>query len=170
MGKRESSPMANMDFIIVPLGLYLTNHIKFGKRLKKAPRVYATNYFIKDDAGNYLNTKLDKKIWVLWAEGRVNGEYKEAIKTPIGYIPKYEDLKKLFMDIFQKEYTKDEYISQFTIRIAKYLEKYDRMEEQYKVESQMPEEFWAMMKQIREGLLALKKKCGDKVSPFDLDK
>jgi phosphoenolpyruvate carboxykinase (GTP) len=136
--------------------------------LKKAPRVYATNYFIKDEAGNYLNTKLDKKIWVLWAEGRVNGEYKDAIKTPIGYIPKYEDLKKLFMDIFKKEYTKEEYIAQFSIRISNYLEKYDRMEEQYKAEDQMPKEFWTDLKHIRESLIELKAKHGNKVSPFDL--
>ncbi len=35
VGKRASSPMANMDFIIVPLSLYLTNHLNFGKKLKK---------------------------------------------------------------------------------------------------------------------------------------
>src|SRR5690606_29493973 len=33
VGVRELSPMANLDFLVVPLGTYLTNHLKFGERL-----------------------------------------------------------------------------------------------------------------------------------------
>ena len=169
VGKRASSPMANMDFIIVPLALYLTNHLNFGKKLKKCPKVFATNYFLKDKNGKYMNAKTDKRVWALWAEGRVHGDY-DAIKTPIGYIPKYEDLKQLFDGAFDdRNYTQEEYDEQFSIRTDKYLEKLDRMEELYRDEENMPEEFWTVLNAQRADLKALAEKFGKAViSPSEL--
>jgi len=171
VGQRSSSPMANMDCVIVPLALYLNNHIKFGKKLKKQPKIYAVNYFLKGENGQYLNTKTDKKVWVLWAEGRVHGDY-DAISTPIGYIPKYQDLKMLFEKVFDKRsYSKEEYEAQFSIRIKKYLDKLDRMEELYREEQGMPQEFWQILSTQRENLTNLRDQFGkDVVSPFDLGK
>ena len=154
-GVRKSSPMAIMDFMVVPFGLYLNNHISFGNKLKNTPKVYSTNYFIKDQNGRYLNEKVDKKIWVIWAEGRVHGEY-EAIETPIGYIPKYSDLKTLFKKVFDREYTEKEYVEQFSIRVQKYLEKQARMEELYGDEEEIPEAFWAVHNKIKESLEKLR--------------
>lgn len=163
VGQRKSSPMANMDFVIVPLSLYLSNHLKFGAKLKKCPRVFSTNYFLKNTEGQYLNEKTDKRVWALWAEGRVHGDY-DAIETPIGYIPKYEDLKVLFDGAFDdRNYTHDEYNEQFAIRTDKYLEKLDRMEELYSTEENMPEEFWDVLKSQRQSLKALAEKHGKAV-------
>ena len=162
-GQRKSSPMANMDFVIVPLSLYLTNHLKFGAKLERCPKVFSTNYFLKNADGQYLNEKTDKRVWALWAEGRVHGDY-EAIETPVGYIPKYEDLKVLFDGAFDdRDYTLEEYNEQFAIRTDKYLEKVDRMEELYSTEENMPEEFWAVLKSQRENLKALAEKHGKAV-------
>ena len=163
VGQRKSSPMANMDFVIVPLSLYLSNHLKFGAKLKKCPRVFSTNYFLKNAEGQYLNEKTDKRVWALWAEGRVHGDY-DAIETPIGYIPKYEDLKVLFDGAFDdRDYTREEYNEQFAIRTDKYLEKLDRMEELYSTEENMPEEFWTVLKSQRQSLKALAEKYGKAV-------
>jgi hypothetical protein len=51
-------------------------------------------------------------------ELRVHNEV-EAIPTPTGYIPKYEDLKKLFKEVLGRSYEKADYIKQFTIRVPK---------------------------------------------------
>ena len=162
-GVRKSSPMAIMDFMVVPFGLYLNNHIRFGNKLKNTPKVYSTNYFIKDENGRYLNEKVDKKIWVIWAEGRVHGEY-DAIETPIGFIPKYSDLKALFKKVFDREYSEEEYVQQFSIRVQKYLEKQTRMEELYGNEAEIPEAFWAVHKKIKESLEKLREK-GETFAP-----
>ena len=169
VGQRKSSPMANMDFVILPLSFYIKNHLKFGNKLNNQPKVYATNYFLKGENGQYLNGKLDKRVWVLWAEGRVHGEY-DAICTPIGYIPFYDDLKELFASVFNgRVYTKEEYEAQFSIRIKNYLDKYDRMEALYTVEEGMPEEFWTCLKDRRVELLSLQERLqSDVVSPFDI--
>lgn len=161
--------MANMDFVIVPLSMYIKNHLKFGEKLNHQPKVYATNYFLKGVDGQYLNGKLDKRVWILWAEGRVHGNF-EAIRTPIGLIPKYKDLVSLFNRVFEgRLYSEKEYEEQFSIRIDKYLAKYDRMETQYKIEAGMPEEFWTCLKERRNEINSLKEKYKKEViSPFEL--
>jgi phosphoenolpyruvate carboxykinase (GTP) len=153
--------MANLDFLVVPLGRYIQNHINFGNDLANKPLVFATNYFIKED-GKFLNEKLDKKIWLLWMEGRIHSEY-EAIETPVGYIPKYEDLKELFKQVFAREYTKEEYDKQFAVRIGKFIEKLDRMEKVYAEEDDIPQEFTGKLAELKERFMAAQEKYGTDV-------
>jgi len=160
-GVRKHSPMANLDFLVVPLGKYINNHIKFGNSLKQKPAIFATNYFLKED-GKFLNEKVDKKVWLYWMEGRVHNEY-EAIETPIGFIPFYEDVKALFKQIFDREYTKAEYDKQFSIRTDKFFEKLDRMEKIYSEESDVPEIFTTTLQRIRKRLSDAKEKFGKDV-------
>lgn len=162
-GVRKSSPMAIMDFMVVPLGLYLSNHIKFGGKLRNCPRVFSTNYFLKHK-GRYTNEKVDKKVWLLWAEGRVHGEF-DAIRTPVGYLPKHEDLRTLFRQTFDKDYAEGDYNLQFALRLDRLLEKIARMEEIYSPEPNMPGEFWKILNQQRADLMALKAETGKSVVP-----
>jgi len=162
-GVRVSDPMAIMDFMVVPLGTYLSNHIKFGRRLKVPPRVYMTNYFLKHE-GKYCNEKVDKKVWLLWAEGRIHNEY-DAVKTPIGYVPRYEDLRKMFKVVFNKEYTETDYNMQFSLRLDRLLERIARMEELFKGELGMPEEFWKILSQQKADLASLKARTGKSELP-----
>jgi phosphoenolpyruvate carboxykinase (GTP) len=126
-GVRKHNPMANLDFISIPFAEYIKNHLSFKKNLTRVPKIFATNYFLKDEQGNFLNAKIDKVVWLVWAEGRVHGEF-DAIETPVGKIPFYEDLKSLFLQELDREYTKEDYIKQFSLRIDKYLEKMERMQ------------------------------------------
>ncbi|HER24712.1 MAG TPA: phosphoenolpyruvate carboxykinase (GTP) [Candidatus Atribacteria bacterium] len=169
-GVRKYNPMANLDFISVPLGIYIENHLKFAEGLKKVPKIYTTNYFLKDESGYYLNSKLDKKVWLLWAEGRVHDEL-EAVETPIGRIPKYEDLKILFVRELGKDYTKAEYLQQFSLRVVKYLEKMERMTKIFE-NIEMPAAFTEELRAQTERLKSAKKKYGEEIiSPFQfLDK
>ncbi len=165
-GIRDKNPMANMDFLSVPLGKYIQSHLQMEDRLKKMPRIFSTNYFLKED-GKYLNGKLDKKVWLVWMEGRVNGDY-GATETPIGLLPKFEDLKKLFRHLLGKDYTEAEYVKQFSIRIGKLLERLDRIEGFYKEEDGVPQELFDRIKMQREKLLAAKKKHDkDNIPPSD---
>jgi phosphoenolpyruvate carboxykinase (GTP) len=154
-GVRTLQPMANLDFVVVPLGHYVRAHIDFGKRIKKPISIFAVNYFLRDEQGKYYDDKVDKKVWLMWAEGRINGDY-TAIKTPIGYIPKYEDLRELFKTIFNKEYTKSRYEGEFSIRIEKFLQKMDRIEEAYRNEVDMPQEFFEEINMQRKRLMEAK--------------
>lgn len=165
-GVRKHNPMANLDFISVPIKTYIENHLKFVNDLKKIPKIYATNYFLKDEKGNYLNSKLDKKVWILWAEGRVNNEY-EAIETPVGRIPKYEDVKTLFNSKLNKDYTRKEYEQQFSLKVTKYLEKMERMIKIFE-HIDMPVTFNKELKSQILRLQETREKYGKEIiSPFD---
>ena len=169
-GVRKHNPMANLDFISVPFKTYIENHLKFAQGLNDVPKIYATNYFLKDEPGNYLNSKLDKKVWLLWAEGRVHSEF-ETVETPVGLIPKYEDLKTLFIRELDKVYTEAEYIQQFSLRVLKYLEKMERMSKIFE-NIQIPAAFTEELKTQTERLRETRTKfTEDIISPFQfLDK
>ncbi|MCD6372731.1 MAG: phosphoenolpyruvate carboxykinase (GTP), partial [Thermococcus sp.] len=130
-GVRAFNPMAILDFMSVPLGDYLRNYLDFEKKLRKTPKIFAVNYFLRDENGNWLNHKLDKAVWLKWMELRVHGDV-EAIETPIGYIPKYEDLKRLFKQVLNKDYSREDYEKQFTIRVPELLAKIERIEKIYR--------------------------------------
>ena len=166
-GVRKFSPMANLDFLVVPLGTYIKNHISFGKKLKEEPIIFATNYFLKED-GEFLNKKLNKKVWLMWMEGRIHNEF-DAIETPVGLIPEYNDIKNLFKQVLNKEYSKEEYEKQFSIRIKKWLEKMDRIEDIYKFEDNIPDEFLNCLYSQKRRLMEMKKKINkDTVKPSEL--
>ena len=90
----------------------------------------------------------------------------EAIKTPIGSIPKYDDLKALFKLYLDNDYAKEDYIEQFSIRIPKLLAKLDRVEKYFEKEQNIPKFFMDTLNNQREALNSLKEKAGkDIISP-----
>ena len=126
-GVPEINMMSIQDFISIPMGKNVHNNLDFGRKLKKQPIVFGVNYFLKE-VGNdkYLNSPQDKHVWIKWMELRVHNEV-GALKTPTGYIPKYEDLRKLFKQVLNKNYVKEDYIKQFTIRVPENLAKIERV-------------------------------------------
>ncbi len=124
-GVRVPQPMANLDFISYPLGEYVRNNIDFVKGMKEVPPIFSMNYFLKDEKGDFCTHKLAKKVWLHWADGRVHGDL-DALRTPTGLIPKYEDLKRLFKEIFDEDYPEADYRYQFTFRCDGWLAKLER--------------------------------------------
>lgn len=166
-GKRQFSPMANLDFIVVPLSRYFQNHLNFGDRLRRPPLVFQTNYFLRDTSGAFLTAKCDKKVWILWAAGRVQGEY-AAIETPIGFLPLYDDLAALFRSALNKTYSREDYVRQFAIRVDRLLAKLERAEEFYRSE-RLPERLQRQFQRQRRGLFALREHFGaDWIDPLSL--
>ncbi len=165
-GVRKHNPMANLDFLVVNLGTYIKNHLIFGESLEHVPLIFSTNYFLKD-GDKFLNDKTDKKVWLMWMEGRVHNEF-DAIKTPTGFIPLYDDLSLLFSQIFDKTLSKELYERLFSIRIVKLLRRLDRMEKIYGEESDIPQVFSEEINSQRERLTAAKNEYNkDVISPID---
>ncbi len=164
-GVRKYNIMSILDFLSVDIGDYLENYLKFGKKLKNPPKIFAVNYFLRGDNGEWLNSKLDKKIWLKWMDLRVHGEV-DAIETPIGYLPKYEDLARLFKEVFNREYSKEDYEKQFTLRIPKLLEKIERIRKIYEDIAFVPKEVFKELDEEEKRLKEAKKKYGDYISPF----
>lgn len=164
-GIPEINIMSIQDFISIPLGENICNNIKFGKRLKKVPIVFGVNYFLKDKEGKYLNAPQDKHVWIKWMELRVHGEA-GAIRSPTGFLPKFEDLRKLFKRILNKEYAKEQYNKQFTIRVPENLAKIQRVQRFYQENvTDTPVELFEILDQQCKRLMKAKEKDGDYIFP-----
>ena len=124
-GVRVPQPMANLDFVSYPLGKYILNNLNFVKGMREVPRIFAMNYFLVDPSGNFCTHKLAKKVWLHWAEMRVQGEA-DAFRTPTGLIPKHGDLRTIFQEFFEQEYGEAQYEYQFSFRCDAWLSKLER--------------------------------------------
>ena len=167
-GVRKFNLMSNLDFVSVPLGRYIQNNLDFVKDVKKPPSVFSVNYFLKNKEGKYLNGMMDKLVWLFWAELRVNGDV-GALRSPTGFIPKYDDLARLFKEKLHKDYTRAQYIEQFSHRIPGNLAKLDRVEKIYKEQvPDTPQILFDTFDKVRGRLTKAQRKYGDTISPFDL--
>ena len=165
VGVRAFNLMSNLDFLAIPLGKYIQNNLDFGLGLKNPPKVFGTNYFLRGADGKYLNGMLDKSIWIKWMELRVHGEA-DSIEAPTGRLPLYEDLRKLFKTVLGKDYTREQYIQQFTLRVPENLAKIDRIEAVYRKDvPDAPAVLYKTLEAQRARLVALQKAKGGHVAP-----
>ncbi len=130
-GVRKFNPMANLDFLSIPLERYIKNYLQFAKDLAHPPAIFGVNYFLRNENGDYLSAIEDKRVWLKWMELRVHKEI-EAIESPIGFLPRYEDLKRLFKQVLGKDYSESNYQKEFNLRIDENLAKVERIIEIYK--------------------------------------
>ncbi len=165
-GIRAFNPMAILDFMSVHIGRYIDNYLRFKEKLRKAPKIFGVNYFLREN-GRWLNEKLDKAVWLKWMELRVHGEA-DAIKTPIGYIPRYEDLRRLFREVLNKEYKRKDYEVQFTIRTPELLAKIDRIEGIYRKIGDVPDRVFEVLEEERKRIKEYREKYGDYIRPSSL--
>ncbi|MCX8012061.1 MAG: phosphoenolpyruvate carboxykinase domain-containing protein, partial [Desulfobacterota bacterium] len=165
-GIREFNPMSNLDFLSISVGAYIQKNLDFGQNLKKVPKIFGVNYFLRDrEKGNFLNEKTDKKVWYKWMELRVHNEV-EALKTPTGLIPRYDDLKRLFNEVLKKEYLIFDYKKQFMTRIPENLAKIARIKKIYEtMVTDTPKILFEVLEAQRRRLLKVKEKFRDYVDP-----
>jgi phosphoenolpyruvate carboxykinase (GTP) len=167
-GIRKFQPFSNLDFASIPIGKYIENHLEFGKDAEELPQIFSVNYFLKDEDGNFITDKLDKIVWLKWMELRVHSEI-DAIKTPTGYIPKYENLQELFQCHLDKDYTREEYDLQFTIRVPELLAKIERIEKVYReTVSDTPQALFDLLEEQRTRLFETQKELGDCILPSSM--
>ena len=170
-------PWANAPFIPGSLGDYMeAQFIFFGSdkiAADKRPILAGLNYFLTHEArggtsNKLLGEKRDVKAWMAWLERRAHGEV-DAIDTPIGYLPKYTDLKDLFKSKIDKEYPEDLYIRQFSLYIDNILSRIDLQIEAYGKEKNIPQKLFDILQEQRRELVELTDKYGTIVTPKQLE-
>jgi phosphoenolpyruvate carboxykinase (GTP) len=170
-------PWANAPFTPGSLGEYMEAQFEFFNSTKiaedKRPILAGLNYFLTEEARGGTSKKLlgekkDVKAWMAWLERRAHKEV-DAIDTPIGYLPRYADLKKLFKERIDKPYPQDLYEKQFSLYVDYIVARIDMQEEAYRKETHIPEKFFDILKTQRKELLELKDKFGSVVTPEQLE-
>ena len=90
-----------------------------------------------------------------------------ASRRPIGLLPKYDDLRRLFAGI-TKEYPKSLYDLQFALYIDNIVGRIDLQTEAYGKEENLPKQLFEVYEEQKAGLLALKEQHGPVVDPEKL--
>ncbi len=167
-------PWANTPFVAGTMADYLDAQLNFygNSKMTQKPAMAGLNYFLTHEARGgsgkgLLGEKKDVHVWLGWLDLFTHGEV-QAIDTPIGLIPKYEDLKRLFQETINKEYTEALYTMQFSLYIDNVIARIDLQDAAWRKEQGVSERLFAVYAEQKAALLALKAAKGEIVKPQDL--
>ncbi|OMH23544.1 phosphoenolpyruvate carboxykinase [Tersicoccus phoenicis] len=104
VGVVRRDPMAMLPFIGYNAGDYLAHWVKLGKAHHgKMPRIFYVNWFRRDRDGGFAWPGFGENSRVLkWIIGRLDGEA-GGEQTPIGVVPRPEDLDLTGLDISEQQ-------------------------------------------------------------------
>jgi phosphoenolpyruvate carboxykinase (GTP) len=171
------APWANAPFIPGSLGDYMDGQFQFFNNPRiapdKQPVIAGLNYFLTHESRGGTSKKLlgekrDVRVWLAWLERKAHNDV-DHIDSPIGLLPKYEDLRELFTSIIDKEYPKELYQKQFSLYLDNILNRIDLQLEAYGKETGIPARLFEILGEQREELLKLREAHGPVVSPDQLE-
>lgn len=106
VGHVRRDPFAMLPFCGYNIASYFNYWLNVGRSNGNPPRIFGVNWFRKDKDGNFLWPGFGENIRVLkWIVERANNHGK-AIESPIGWMPRYEDICWNGLD-FSKERFKE---------------------------------------------------------------
>lgn len=149
IGEVRQDPMAMLPFCGYNMAEYFRHWLEMGKRMNKPPKIFHVNWFRMDNGGNFLWPGFGENLRVLeWILDRCNNKV-DAVKAPIGYIPRAADLDMTGLNLAEGALDKllgicnEDWVEELK-RVKKFYQKFKK---------DLPKELW---QEYEELLLRLK--------------
>ena len=150
IGQVRRDPFAMLPFIGYHVGDYLEHWLSIGRKADadKLPKIFAVNWFRRGEDGHFLWPGFGENSRVLkWVAERCDGSV-GAQETPIGYMPKIEDLDLQGLDV-----PKEDLEAITTIDSLEWSAELDAVEAHFEnYGPKMPKELYEQLRRVRQNM------------------